>query len=95
MGEYIKLLLDGLSKDAKGTLLAVALFAIYVLFKNIGDNNTEFITMKNEQLKELNQRLDHCEAHRASDALRIDEMYSILKKQDSIIIELNTIIKYR
>lgn len=95
MGEYLKMLLDGINKDAKGTFLVLAIFVIYVLYQSAGNSNSNFIAMKNDQLKDLTERLEHCEAHRSTDALRIDAMYLILKKQDSIIIELNTIIKYR
>lgn len=95
MIEYLKVLLDGINKDAKGTFLVIAIFVIYILYQNVGNSNQEFITMKNDQIKEIAERLEYCEAHRATDALRIDAMYSILKRQDSIIIELNSIIKYR
>lgn len=95
MVEYFKTLIDSVNRDAKGTFLVLAVFVIYILYQNVGDSNAEFIAMKNDQLKELNERLSHCESNRATDALRIDEMYSILKRQDSVIIELNSIIKYR
>lgn len=95
MVEYLKVLLESINKDAKGTFLVLAVFVIYILYQNVGESNDEFIMMKNDQLKEMNNRLNHCEAHRAADALRIDAMYSILKRQDSIIVELNSIIKYR
>jgi hypothetical protein len=93
--EQLKLLFDSINKDAKTAFLVILLVAIYVLYRSIGSSNTEFDAVRKGQIQDLTLRLANCETHGINCANRIDAMYSILKKQDSIIIELNAAVRYK
>ncbi len=93
--EQLKLLFESIKNDTKTTFLVLLIGVIYVLYKSLGTSGDEFDTLRKEQIKDLSERLANCETHSISCANRIDAMYSILKKQDSIIIELNAAVRYR
>lgn len=94
MIEQFKALFDSISKDAKTTFLVLLIGVIYVLYNSIGEGSDEIEAMRLAQLQDLSNRLDHCEEHKKQCADRIDDMYKILNRQDSIVIELNAAIRY-
>lgn len=94
MIEQFKALFDSISKDAKTTFLVLLIGVIYVLYNSIGEGSDEIEAMRLAQLQDLSNRLDHCEEYKKQCADRIDDMYKILNRQDSIIIELNAAIRY-
>ena len=95
MIEQLKMLFESINRDAKTTFLVILIAVVYFLWQSVSSGNTEFDAVRVEQIKDLSDRLDHCEQHRLECSNRIDAMYIILKKQDSIIIELNAAVRYR
>lgn len=94
MIEQLKLLFDSINKDAKTAFLVILIVAIYFLYQSVGSSSTELDSIRVGQIKDLSDRLDHCEEHRLDCNNRIDAMYIILKRQDSVIIELNAAVRY-
>lgn len=93
--EQLKLLFESIKNDTKTTFLVLLIGVIYVLYKSLGASDNDFDTLREGQIKDLTERLANCETHGINCANRIEAMYSILKKQDSIIIELNAAVRYR
>lgn len=94
MIEQLKLLFESINRDAKTTFLVVFMFVIYILWQNWNSSNDEFDAMRLAQMQDLSDRLSNCEEHRRQCADKIDDMYKILNRQDSTIIELNAAIRY-
>lgn len=93
--EQLKILFESLKNDAKTTFLVIMIVVVYVLYSSVGIKNETNDTLRKEQIVELTTRLSNCETHNINCAYRLDALYIILKKQDSIIIELNAAFRYR